>query len=151
MAVAAALTEAIARLDGRFGARTVTTATVAADRGADRRFLTETPFDRLSGGIAAGSAVALVGEGTCGKVTLAMRAVDASGRQHEALAINEVSLLRQTKQAAKIRVWLNGKPKIEELVCDGVMLATPRAGFALSSSRRSFERTPSIPSVSSED
>lgn len=84
MAVAAALTEAIARLDGRFGARTVTTATVAADRGADRRFLTETPFDRLSGGIAAGSALALVGEGTCGKVTLAMRAV--AGAQREGAA-----------------------------------------------------------------
>lgn len=80
MAVAAALTEAIARLDGRFGARTVTTATAAAGRTSERRFLTETSFDRLSGGIEAGSAVALVGEGTCGKVTLAMRAVTGAQR-----------------------------------------------------------------------
>jgi len=80
MAVAAALTEAIARLDGRFGARTVTTATAAADRTSGRRFLTGTSFDGLTGGIEAGSAVALVGEGTCGKVTLAMRAVAGAQR-----------------------------------------------------------------------
>jgi len=80
MAAATALSEAIARLDGRFGARTVTTATTAADRTSDRRFLTETPFDRLTGGIEPGSAVALAGEGTCGKVTLAMRAVAGAQR-----------------------------------------------------------------------
>lgn len=80
MAAAAALTEAIARLDGRFGARTVTTATTAADRASGRRFLTETAFDRLTGGIEAGSAVALAGEGTCGKVSLAMRAVAGAQR-----------------------------------------------------------------------
>jgi predicted ATP-dependent serine protease len=81
MAAAAALTEAIARLDGRFGARTVTTATSAADRMSERCFLTETAFDRLTGGIEAGSVVALVGEGTCGKVTLAMRAVAGAQRE----------------------------------------------------------------------
>lgn len=80
MAVATALTEAIARLDGRFGARTVTTAAAAAARTSERRFLTETSFDRLTGGMAAGSAVALAGEGTCGKVTLAMRAVAGAQR-----------------------------------------------------------------------
>ena len=81
MALAAALSEAIARLDVRFGARTVTTATSAADRMGERRFLTETSFDRLTGGIEAGSAVALTGEGTCGKVTLAMRAVAGAQRE----------------------------------------------------------------------
>lgn len=75
MAAAAALTDAIARLDVRYGARTVVTATNAADRTRERRFLTETSFDRLTGGIEPGSVVALVGEGTCGKVTLALRAV----------------------------------------------------------------------------
>jgi predicted ATP-dependent serine protease len=80
MASAAALTEAIARLDVRFGARTVASATSAAERMRERRFLTETSFDRLTGGIGAGSVVALVGEGTCGKVTLAMRAVAGAQR-----------------------------------------------------------------------
>ena len=75
MAAAAALTEAIARLDARYGARTVVAAARAADRSRDRQFLTETSFDRLTGGVTPGAAVALVGEGTCGKVTLALRMV----------------------------------------------------------------------------
>jgi predicted ATP-dependent serine protease len=86
MAAAAALNEAIAKLDVRFGARTVITATATADRARQRRFLTETPFDRVSGGIAPGSALALVGEGTCGKVTLALRAV-AGAQQGGATAL----------------------------------------------------------------
>ena len=81
MAAAAALNDAIARLDVRFGARTVVTATSAADRARQRRFLTGTSFDRLSGGIEAGSVLALVGEGTCGKVTMALRAVAGAQRE----------------------------------------------------------------------
>lgn len=81
MATAAALTEAISALDVRFGARTVLTAAGAADRSGTRRFRTGTAFDRLSGGIAAGSALALVGEGTCGKVTMALRAVAGAQRE----------------------------------------------------------------------
>lgn len=80
MAAAAALSQAIAHLDVRFGSRTVVTATSAADRTGQRRFLTETSFDRLTGGIEPGSAIALVGEGTCGKVTLALRAVAGAQR-----------------------------------------------------------------------
>jgi RecA/RadA recombinase len=80
MAVAAALTEAIARLDVRYGARTVVSAASASDRAAGRVFHTETSFDRLTGGIAPGSAVALVGGGTCGKVTLALRMVAGAQR-----------------------------------------------------------------------
>ena len=49
-----------------------------------------------------------------------MQATTESGNVAEHLAFNEVSLLRQTKQAAKIRVYLNDKAKIDELVCDGV-------------------------------
>lgn len=86
MAAAAALTEAIARLDVRYGARTVATAAVAADRARQRRFFTGTSFDRVSGGIAPGSALALVGEGTCGKVSLALRAV-AGAQQDGATAL----------------------------------------------------------------
>lgn len=56
---------------------------------------------------------------------LAMHAVTEAGGVAEALAINEVSLLRQTKQAAKIRVWVNGVIRVDEMICDGVMVATP--------------------------
>lgn len=80
MAAAAALAEAIAHLDVRFGARTTVTATTAADRTRQRRFVTGTSFDRLTGGIEPGAVVALVGEGTCGKVTLALRAVAGAQR-----------------------------------------------------------------------
>lgn len=53
-----------------------------------------------------------------------------AGTDSEALAINEVSLLRQTRQAAKIRVSVDGKVRVEELVCDGIMLATPAGSTA---------------------
>ena len=72
---AIALAEAIAQLDLRFGARTVATAAATTDRVRECRFATGTSFDRVSGGIVPGAALALVGEGTCGKVTLALRAV----------------------------------------------------------------------------
>jgi len=61
---------------------------------------------------------------------LLMQATTESGTVAEHLAFNEVSLLRQTKQAAKIKVYLNGAQKIDELVCDGVMLATPAGSTA---------------------
>ena len=61
---------------------------------------------------------------------LCMSASTESGNVTEHLAFNEVSLLRQTKQAAKIRVSLNGAVKIDELVCDGVMVATPAGSTA---------------------
>jgi NAD+ kinase len=61
---------------------------------------------------------------------LVMQASSESGTVTEHFAFNEVSLLRQTKQAAKIRVYLNGSPKIDELVCDGVMVATPAGSTA---------------------
>lgn len=61
---------------------------------------------------------------------LKMTVVGESGGLHTALAINEVSLLRQTKQAAHIRVSLNGVVRIEELMCDGVLVATPAGSTA---------------------
>jgi len=48
----------------------------------------------------------------------------------EALAINEVSLFRQSYQAAKIRISVDDKIRMEELICDGVMLATPAGSTA---------------------
>jgi predicted ATP-dependent serine protease len=80
MAAATALAEAIESLDVRFGARTVTAVSTAADRAEQRRSFTETSFDRISGGIGPGEIVALTGEGTCGKVTLALRAVAGAQR-----------------------------------------------------------------------
>lgn len=59
-----------------------------------------------------------------------MKAWDVDGVEHEALAINEVSLLRQTRLAAKIRIQVDGIVRMEELICDGVMVATPAGSTA---------------------
>ena len=61
---------------------------------------------------------------------LSMEAVDTSGRTHRELAINEVSLFRQTHQAAKLRIAVDHKVRLEELVCDGVLVATPAGSTA---------------------
>jgi len=60
---------------------------------------------------------------------LRMRAVGKRGVT-EALAFNEVSLLRQTRQAAKIRILVDDKPRIAELICDGVLVSTPAGSTA---------------------
>jgi len=65
---------------------------------------------------------------------LKMKAIDVAGKVHEALAVNEVSMLRQTKQAAHLKISLDGKVKIEELVCDGVLVSTPAGSTAYNSS-----------------
>ena len=59
-----------------------------------------------------------------------MRAVGADGRVTEALAINEVSLLRAGPQAAKLRISVDGRERMPELVCDGALLATPAGSTA---------------------
>ncbi len=61
---------------------------------------------------------------------LVMVAETEDGRSFEALAINEVSLFRQSYQAAKVRITIDGKVRLEELVCDGVMVATPAGSTA---------------------
>jgi NAD+ kinase len=61
---------------------------------------------------------------------LAMRAMTEDGHIHNALAINEVSLLRLGPQAAKLRISVNGRVRMEELVCDGAILATPAGSTA---------------------
>lgn len=61
---------------------------------------------------------------------LRMEVTTEAGNQTQALAINEVSLLRQTNQAAHIRITVNGNVKVEELVCDGVMVATAAGSTA---------------------
>lgn len=61
---------------------------------------------------------------------LRMEAVCVDGSTHTALAINEVSLLRQGPQAAKLRIKVDGKLRLGELVCDGALLATPAGSTA---------------------
>src|SRR6202012_3252140 len=56
---------------------------------------------------------------------LAMVARDQAGREHHALAINEVSLLRQSRQTAKLRVSVDDLAQLDELMADGIMVATP--------------------------
>ena len=61
---------------------------------------------------------------------LEMCAIDVVGQEYRALAFNEVSLLRQSNQAAHLAVKLNGAVKLAELVCDGIMVATPAGSTA---------------------
>lgn len=61
---------------------------------------------------------------------LRMKATTASGKQEEALAINEVSMLRQTRQAAKIRISVDGRERMSELICDGILVCTPAGSSA---------------------
>jgi NAD+ kinase len=60
---------------------------------------------------------------------LKMLATSADGTV-EARAFNEVSLLRQTRQAAKLRILVDGKVRTPELICDGVLVATPAGSTA---------------------
>lgn len=61
---------------------------------------------------------------------LAMRAGREDGTIVEALAINEVALLRAGPQAAKLRIVVDGRVRMEELVCDGALVATPAGSTA---------------------
>lgn len=61
---------------------------------------------------------------------LAMAVRDASGNTRIALAINEVSLFRSTYQAAKLQILVDGEVRLDELICDGALLATPAGSTA---------------------
>ncbi len=61
---------------------------------------------------------------------LSMRAESADGTLHNALAINEVSLLRGGPQAAQLRISVDGLVRLEELVCDGALVSTPAGSTA---------------------
>jgi NAD+ kinase len=61
---------------------------------------------------------------------LLMTATDAAGKGHTALAVNEVSLLRQTRLAAKIRVHVDGILRVDEMICDGALVSTPAGSTA---------------------
>ncbi len=61
---------------------------------------------------------------------LRMIAYQGDGTKNEALAINEVSLLRETRQSAKICITVNGRVRLNELASDGVLLSTPAGSTA---------------------
>ena len=61
---------------------------------------------------------------------LSMTAIDCDGQEHSGLAINEVSLFRQTHQAAKLRIAVDGQVRLDELIADGLLIATPAGSTA---------------------
>lgn len=61
---------------------------------------------------------------------LVLEATDRHGKTHHAHAINEVSLLRQTHNAAHCAIYVNDRLEMEQLICDGVLLATPAGSTA---------------------
>jgi NAD+ kinase len=61
---------------------------------------------------------------------LKMLAQNVAGQRLEALAINEVHLFRQTAQSARLSISVDGKERLSELICDGVLVATPAGSTA---------------------
>ena len=61
---------------------------------------------------------------------LRMHAKTVGGQEVEALAINEVSLLRESRQAAKIRILVDGVQRLDDLICDGILVSTPAGSTA---------------------
>ena len=56
---------------------------------------------------------------------LRMTARTHDGKKHERLAFNEVSFLRQRSQAAQLKITIDGRTRLDEMICDGMMVATP--------------------------
>jgi NAD+ kinase len=61
---------------------------------------------------------------------LSMAATLIDGSRHQGLALNEVSLLRSSYQAAKLRILIDGQVRMDELICDGILVATPAGSTA---------------------
>ncbi|MCE9524391.1 MAG: NAD kinase [Alphaproteobacteria bacterium] len=61
---------------------------------------------------------------------LRMKVKTASGKTSSALAFNEVSMLRETRQAAKLRISIDGRVRLDEMICDGILLSTPAGSTA---------------------
>jgi len=61
---------------------------------------------------------------------LTMTAIDIDNNKYQSIAINEVSFLRQTFQAAKLRISIDGHVRLEELICDGILVSTPAGSTA---------------------
>jgi NAD+ kinase len=105
-------------LDGQRAPRPV----FGMNRGTVGFLMNEWRLDGLAERIAAAKAIRVM--------PLVMRATDIHGQSFVHAAINEVSLLRETRLTAKIEVLVNGRVSIEELVCDGVLVATPAGSSA---------------------
>jgi NAD+ kinase len=139
--------EALAELTRRFGQVPAEEADVIVALGGDG-FMLETlndvrPLDKPVYGMNRGTVGFLMNEYAADDLPerlaaaeeaainpLRMRAGKADGSVTEGLAINEVSLLREGPQAARLRVSVDGKPRLEELVCDGALVATPAGSTA---------------------
>jgi NAD+ kinase len=92
------------------------------NRGTVGFLMNEWRIDRLPDRIAAAKAIHVA--------PLEMRATTVSGQTFTHAAINEVSLLRETRQTAKIEISVNGRVALPELACDGVLVATPAGSTA---------------------
>lgn len=92
------------------------------NRGTVGFLMNEWRLDQLAERIAAAKAI---------RVTpLEMRVTTVGGQTFSHAAINEVSLLRETRQTAKIEISVNGRVALAELACDGVLVATPAGSTA---------------------
>jgi NAD+ kinase len=63
-------------------------------------------------------------------IPLKMTATDTNGQTHEALAFNEVALVRYSQQAANLRIAVDGKVRMEKLMSDGILVCTPAGSTA---------------------
>jgi NAD+ kinase len=98
------------------------------NRGTVGFLMNDWRIDRLPERIAAAKAIRVA--------PLEMRATTVKGEQFVHAAINEVSLLRETRQTAKIEISVNGRVALPELACDGVLVATPAGSTAYNLSAR---------------
>jgi NAD+ kinase len=98
------------------------------NRGTVGFLMNEWRIDRLAERIAAAKPIHVA--------PLQMRATTVSGQVFAYAAINEVSLLRETRQTAKIEISVNGRVALPELACDGVLVATPAGSTAYNLSAR---------------
>ncbi len=98
------------------------------NRGTVGFLMNEWRLDQLAERIAGAKAIRVA--------PLQMVATTVGGQIHTHAAINEVSLLRETRQTAKIEVLVNGRVAMPELACDGVLVATPAGSTAYNLSTR---------------
>lgn len=98
------------------------------NRGTVGFLMNEWRLDRLAERIAGAKAIRVA--------PLQMQATTLSGEVRRHSAINEVSLLRETRQTAKIEISVNGRVALPELACDGVLVATPAGSTAYNLSAR---------------
>jgi NAD+ kinase len=98
------------------------------NRGTVGFLMNDWRLDQLAERLAAAKAIRVA--------PLEMKATTAAGEVFTHAAINEVSLLRETRQTAKIQVLVNGRVAMPELACDGVLVATPAGSTAYNLSAR---------------